>query len=109
MKSRPVVSLPEVEFDLQGAIAHYESWRSDGRAHILQKYDETVSWISWNPESFPKKYGEVQRAILKQSYYIVYFIQSNHFIHVENSKHYSLHRLLHFLDFLNLMPYTSIK
>jgi plasmid stabilization system protein ParE len=77
MKSKPVVALPEVEFDLQGAIAHYESWRSDGRSHILQKYDETISWISWNPESFPKKYGDVQRAILKQSYYIVYFIQES--------------------------------
>ncbi len=75
MKSKPVVALPEVEFDLHGAIAHYETWRADGRTHILQKYDETISWISWNPELFPKKYGEVQCAILKQSYYIVYFIQ----------------------------------
>jgi plasmid stabilization system protein ParE len=77
MNSKPVVALPEVEFDLQGAIAHYESWRSDGRVRILQKYDETISWISWNPESFPRKYGQVQRAILKQSYYIVYFIQES--------------------------------
>ena len=66
MKSKPVFALPEVEFDLHEAIAHYETWRVDGRSHILQKYDETISWIAWNPESFPKKYGEVQRAILKQ-------------------------------------------
>ncbi|MDR1011334.1 MAG: type II toxin-antitoxin system RelE/ParE family toxin [Opitutaceae bacterium] len=75
MKSKPVFELPEVERDLEEAIVHYESWHADGREHFLQKYEETVSWIEWNPDSFPKKYGRVQRAILKKSYYIVYFIQ----------------------------------
>jgi plasmid stabilization system protein ParE len=74
VKSLPVVALPEVEEDLRAAIAHYSSWRSDGAAHVLQSYDETVSWIEWNPEAFPKKHGIVRRAILKHSYYIVYFI-----------------------------------
>lgn len=74
MKSLPVVALPEVEADLCGAIEHYTSWRSDGAAHVLGKYEETIGWIAWNPESFPKKYGPVRRAILKQSYYIVYFV-----------------------------------
>jgi len=55
-------------------MVHYSSWRSDGEAHVLQKYDETISWIEWNPDSFPKKYGPVRRAILKHSYYIVYFL-----------------------------------
>ena len=74
MKSLPVWALPEVEGDLRAAIAHYSSWRSDGAAHVGQKYDETIGWIGWNPESFPKKHGPVRRAILKQSYYIVYFL-----------------------------------
>ncbi len=78
MKSKPVFELPEVETDLEVAIAHYCSWRSDGRAHILEKYEETVSWIEWNPDGFPKKLGNVQRAILKQSYYIIYFFQEKH-------------------------------
>jgi plasmid stabilization system protein ParE len=69
-----VFALPEIEGDLRIAMAHYASWRSDGAVHIRQKYEETVSWIAWNPEAFPKKYGSVRRAILKQSYYIVYFI-----------------------------------
>ena len=75
MKSKPVFELPEVEADLEAAIAHYESWRLDGREHLLQKYDETINWIEWNPDSFPKKHGQVQRAILKKSYYLVYFLQ----------------------------------
>jgi len=75
MKSKPVFELPEVERDLEAAIAHYESWRLDGREHFLQKYEETMVRIEWNPDSFPKKHGKVQRAILKQSYYLVYFMQ----------------------------------
>ena len=74
MRSLPVVALPEVEGDLRAAIVHYSSWRPDGEEHILRMYDETVRWIEWNPEAFPKKYGPVRRAILKHSYYIVYFL-----------------------------------
>jgi hypothetical protein len=75
VNSKPVYALREVESDLRNAIAHYESWRSDGEAHVLSLYEETISWIEWNPDLFPKKYGQVQRVILKRSYYIVYFIQ----------------------------------
>ena len=74
MKSLPVFALPEVESDLRAATAHYASWRSDGEEHVRQMYDETVGWIAWNPKGFPRKYGVVRRAILKRSYYIVYFL-----------------------------------
>jgi hypothetical protein len=53
MNSKPVEALPEVEEDLEKAIAHYLTWRSDGRVHVLDKYDETVGWIEWNPDLFP--------------------------------------------------------
>ncbi len=53
-------------------------WRSDGAEHILAKYEETIHWIAWNPEAFPKKHGPVRRALLKQSYYIVYFFRGEH-------------------------------
>jgi len=75
VKSKPVDALSVVAGDLKSAAQHYQSWRSDGEEHILQKYDETVRWIAWNPGLFPRKFGSVQTAILKQSYYIVYFIQ----------------------------------
>ena len=75
MKSKPVEALPEVAADLLAAVQHYQSWRSDGGEHLLQKYEETVSWIAWNPDLFPHKFGSVQRVVLKQSYYIVYFLQ----------------------------------
>ena len=76
MRSKPVEALPEVAGDLTTAAAHYQSWRTDGNEHILQKYDETVSWIAWNPDRFPKcRFRRVRRAIIKQSYYIVYFLE----------------------------------
>jgi len=75
VKSKPVFALREVESDIKSAIAHYEGWRPDGKAHLLGLYDETINWIEWNPDLFPRKFGRVQRAILKRSYYIVYFIQ----------------------------------
>jgi len=77
VKSKPVDALTVVADDLKRAAAHYQSWRSDGAEHILQKYDETVSWIAWNPGLFPRKFGNVQKAILKHLYYIVYFIQES--------------------------------
>lgn len=75
MKSKPVYALECVAEDLRAAAAHYASWRSDGAAHILDKYEETVSWIAWNPDLFPHAVGAIQRAILKHSYYLIYFIQ----------------------------------
>ena len=75
MKSKPVYALEAVAADLRAAGDHYASWRSDGREHLLGKYEETVSWIAWNPDLFPRAVGQIQRAILKHSYYVVYFIQ----------------------------------
>ncbi len=75
MRSKPIYVLPEVFDDLRAAADHYESWRSDGREHLFRSYEETVGWIEWNPDLFPRHVGVIQRAILKQSYYIVYFTQ----------------------------------
>lgn len=75
MNSKPVFALDEVESDLRVAFSHYLSWRSDGKEHVLGLYNDTASWIEWNPDSFPKKLGKIQRAILKRSFYIVYFLQ----------------------------------
>ena len=75
MKSKPVSALEVVVDDLVAAAAHYQSWRADGAEHLFGKYDETVRWIAWNPDLFPRVFGRAQRAILKDSYYLVYFLQ----------------------------------
>jgi plasmid stabilization system protein ParE len=75
VKNVPVFALPEVERDLRAAMLHYSSWRSDGAEHIRVKYDETVAGIGRNPDAFPKKHGDVRRALLKRSYYVVYFVE----------------------------------
>jgi len=75
MRIKPVVALPEVEHDLRQAMAHYASWHPAGAAGFLDQYDATIGWMEWNAASFPKKHGPVQRAIIKRTYYLVYFLQ----------------------------------
>lgn len=52
VKSKPVYPLDSVAADLRAAIAHYSTWRSDAEARVIAKYEETVSWIAWNPTFF---------------------------------------------------------
>ena len=77
MKSKPVFALDVVAEDLKAAISHYATWRSDSESHVLGKYNETVSWVAWNPDLFPRVFRSVQRAIIKQSYYLMYFVQES--------------------------------
>jgi len=69
------VALPETADDLIAAAAHYQSWRLDGKAHFLKKYEDAVGLIASAPDSFSLALGPIQKAILKQSYYIIYFLQ----------------------------------
>jgi plasmid stabilization system protein ParE len=75
VNSKPVVALFEVEADLEFAKAYYASWQTDGAARLLENYDETVGTIQFSPDAYPRIYGMIQRAILKRSFYLVYFIQ----------------------------------
>ena len=75
MNARPVVALFEVEADLEFAMAYYASWQTDGAARLLEKYDATVGAIELTPDAYPRKYGAIHRAILRRSFYLVYFIQ----------------------------------
>lgn len=74
MKSQPVGFLASVEGDLQYAYEYYESWRSDGRTWFRDRLRETASWIEWNPEMFPKKHRFFRRAVIRRSYFGVFFV-----------------------------------
>ena len=74
MRSQPVEFLEPVEADLRHARAYYDSWQTGGGARIQEKFRETVAWIEWNPELFPRKYGAFRRAMIRQSYFGVYFV-----------------------------------
>jgi plasmid stabilization system protein ParE len=74
VNAKPVVALFEVEADLEFAKACYASWQTDGAARLLEKYDETVGAIELTPDACPRKQGAIQRAILRRSFYLVYFI-----------------------------------
>ena len=75
MSAKPVEALEAVQADLEYARAFYESWKPGGGEEILRKYFDAVEWIEWNPDLFPRKFGDLQRVILRRSYFVVYFFQ----------------------------------
>ena len=67
MRSQRVEALEAVAADLLYAREYYDSWRSDGSAYFKGQFDETVAWIEWNPELFPRKYRFFRRAIIRNT------------------------------------------
>ena len=74
MKSQPVEFLELVEHDLRYARDFYESWKWHGAEDFMQRFRESVAWIEWNPEMFPRKYRQFRRAIIRRSYFGVYYV-----------------------------------
>ena len=52
----------------------YESWQFDGTEKSHAKFRDTVAWIEWNPELFPKKYKRFRRAIIRRTYFGIYYV-----------------------------------
>jgi hypothetical protein len=46
---------------------------ADGSSWFRQQFRETVSWIEWNPEMFPKKHRFFRRAVIRRSYFGIFF------------------------------------
>ena len=74
MKSQPVEFLEFVEADLRYAHDYYDSWQTNGHRLFQEKFRETISWIPWNPELFPPKYRYFRRAIIRRSYFAIFFV-----------------------------------
>lgn len=74
MKSQPVEFLEPVEHDLRYAHEFYDSWKAKGAENFQERFRECVSWIEWNPVMFPKQYRSFRRAILRRSYFAVYYV-----------------------------------
>ena len=74
MRSQPVVLLTDVEADIRIALDFYNSWLTQGGPRFYERFKETVSWIEWNAEMFPKKYRYFRRAIIRKSYFGVYYV-----------------------------------
>ncbi len=73
MRSQPVEFLEVVEHDLRHARAFYDSWQTDGGSQFSSRFDEVINWIEWNPEQFPRKYRFFRRAIIRRTYFGVYY------------------------------------
>ena len=74
MKSQRVEALEEVADDLRYAYDYYSSWRLDGASYFRGQFDEAVGWIEWNPELFPKKYRMFRRAIVRNTYFAIFYV-----------------------------------
>lgn len=73
MRSQPVEFLDFVEGDLRYAHDYYDSWQFEGGLRFDERFRETVSWIEWNPEMFPRKYRFFRRAIIRRTYFGLFF------------------------------------
>lgn len=74
MRSQPVEFLAPIEGDLRYAYGYYDSWQIDGSLGFRERFHETVSWIGWNPEMFPRNHRFFRRAIIRRSYFGVFFV-----------------------------------
>lgn len=73
MQSQPVEFLEWVEYDLAHAMDFHDSWLTDGADRFLDRFRETVSLIDGNPEQFPRKHRFFRRAIIRRTYFGIYF------------------------------------
>lgn len=73
MRTQPVEFLESVQIDLREALAFYETWQSDGSPKFQDKFRDTIAWIEWNPELFPRKYRIFRRAIIRRTYFGIFY------------------------------------
>ena len=74
MKSQPVEFLELVEHDLRYAHEFYDSWKANGAGDFQERFRECISWIEWNPVMFPKQHRIFRRAIIRRSYFAIYYV-----------------------------------
>jgi len=74
VRSQPVEFLELVEPDLRHARAFYESWQFQGADRFHSKFRDTIAWIEWNSELFPRKYKRFRRAIIRRTYFGIYYV-----------------------------------
>lgn len=74
MRTQPVEFLEFVESDLRQAHAFYDSWQTHGAQKFQAKFRDSIAWIEWNPELFPRKYKRFRRAIIRKTYFGIYYV-----------------------------------
>ena len=74
MQGQPVEFLEWIEYDLTYAMDFYDSWLTNGADQFLDRFRQAVTRIGWNPEQFPRKYRSFRRAIIRRTYFGIYFV-----------------------------------
>ncbi|MEN9631696.1 MAG: hypothetical protein RL077_100 [Verrucomicrobiota bacterium] len=74
VRSQPVEFLDEfTEDDLRYARLYYDSWKTDGANWFQERFREAVAWIEWNAKMIQKKYRGLRRAVIRRTYFGVFF------------------------------------
>ena len=74
MRTQPVEFLEFVQVDLRQAHAFYDAWQTNGARNFQDKFRDAIAWIEWNPELFPRKYKHFRRAIIRRTYFGIYYV-----------------------------------
>jgi hypothetical protein len=74
VRTQRVEFLEFVENDLRQARDFYDSWQSQGSQKFQIKFRETIGWIEWNPELFSRKYKYFRRAIIRRTYFGIFYV-----------------------------------
>jgi plasmid stabilization system protein ParE len=73
VKSVAVVALDVVQADVQAAYDYFESRVIGAGERFLQRYFATTDEIARNPETFPLKFEDYRRALVRKSNLVVYY------------------------------------
>ena len=73
MKGQPVEFFDAIEADMRDAREFYASWQFDGARVFMDKFRKTIELIESNPELFPRRCGFFHRAMIRRTYYAIYY------------------------------------
>ena len=73
MKRLPVVALEVVTADVQTAYDYFESQLTGAGERFLTRYFEAAERIALNPASFPAKFDDYRRALVRKTNIAVYY------------------------------------
>ncbi len=77
MKSKPVVALAAVADDVQLAYDYFEDRVSGGGERFFERYFEAIDHAALNPWSFPIKFDDYHRALVRRSNFAFYYFQED--------------------------------
>ncbi len=77
MKSKPVVALAAVADDVQLAYDYFEDRLAGSGERFFERYFQTIDHVALNPWTFPIKFDDYHRALVRRSNFAFYYLQED--------------------------------